>query len=135
MPNADVVRGIYDAFGRGDVAAILATLADDVEWEYGVNSTTVPWLQPRRGRDAVPGFIETLLSAIEIHRFEPKELLEAGDLVVAIIDFEFTIRATGRRVVEEDEAHLWRLADGKVVRFRHRADTHQQQLAYEGLVR
>jgi hypothetical protein len=133
MPNADVVRGIYDAFGRGDVAAILAQLADDVEWEYGVNSTTVPWLQPRRGRDAVPGFFETLFSAIEIHRFEPKEFLEGGGLVVVIIDFEFTVRATGRRVVEEDEAHLWRFAGGKVVRFRHRADTHQQQLAFEGL--
>ena len=132
MTNADVVRGIYDAFGRGDVAAILATLADDVEWEYGVNSTTVPWLQPLRGRDAVPAFFETLLPAIEIHRFEPKEFLEGGDLVVAIIDFDFTVRATGRRVVEEDEAHLWRFADGKVVRFRHRADTHQQQLAFDG---
>lgn len=130
MSHADTVRGIYEAFARGDVAAILETLADDVEWEYGVNSTTVPWLQPRRGRDAVPGFFETLFPAIEIHRFEPKELLESGDLVVAIIDFEFTVRATGRRVVEEDEAHLWRFADGKVVRFRHRADTHQQQLAY-----
>jgi len=132
MSNADVVRGIYDAFGRGDVPAILAQLADDVEWEYGVSSTTVPWLQPRRGRDAVPGFFELLVGAIEIHRFEPKQLLADGDLVVMIIDFEFTVRATGRRVVEEDEAHLWRFADGKVTRFRHRADTHQQQLAYEG---
>jgi ketosteroid isomerase-like protein len=133
MPHADTVRGIYDAFARGDVAAILEPLADDVEWEYGVNSTTVPWLQPRRGRDAVPAFFEALFGAVELHRFEAKELLEGRDLVVAIIDIEFTVRATGRRVVEEDEAHVWRFADGKVVRFRHRADTHQQQLAWNGV--
>lgn len=132
MSHADTVRGIYEAFARGDVAAILEPLADDVEWEYGVNSTTVPWLQPRRGRDAVAGFFQAFGSAVEIHRFEPKELLEGDGLVVAIVDLEFTVRATGRRVVEEDEAHVWRFADGKVTRFRHRADTHQQQLAFEG---
>jgi ketosteroid isomerase-like protein len=131
MSHADIVRGIYEAFARGDVAAILEPLAADVEWEYGVSSTTVPWLQPRRGRDAVPGFFEALGSAVEIHRFEPKEFLGGDDLVAVIIDFEFTVRATGRRVVEEDEAHIWRFAGGKVTRFRHRADTHQQQLAFE----
>lgn len=131
MSNADVVRGIYEAFWRGDIAAILAQLADDVEWEYGVSSTTVPWLQPLRGRGQVPRFFEVLGSAIEIHRFEPKAFLEGDELVLVIIDFEFTVRATGRRVVEEDEAHLWRFAGGKVTRFRHRADTHQQQLAWE----
>lgn len=135
MSHTDIVRGIYEAFARGDIAAILAPLADDVEWEYGVSSTDVPWLQPRRGRDAVPGFFQALGSAVEIHRFDPKEFLEGEDLVVVIIDFEFTVRSTGRRVVEEDEAHLWRFAGGKVTRFRHRADTHQQQLAFESTSR
>jgi ketosteroid isomerase-like protein len=31
--NADIVRGIYDAFGRGDIPAILETLSEDVAWE------------------------------------------------------------------------------------------------------
>lgn len=129
-----IVGAIYAAFGRGDVAGILAHLADDVEWEYGVSSTDVPWLQPLWGRDAVPGFFQVFAESVEVHRFEVKALLEGADLVVAIIDLEFTVRATGRRVVEEDEAHIWRFADGKVTRFRHRADTHQQQLAWEGSI-
>jgi len=132
MPHADVVRRIYDAFGRGDVAGILGHLDDDVEWEYGVNSTSVPWLQPRRGRDTVPGFFEALGSAVDFQRFEPKELLESGDVVVALVDLTFTVRATGRQVVEVDEAHIWRFADGRVIRFRHRSDTHQHQRAFEG---
>ena len=133
MSLADVVGAIYAAFGRGDIAGIQAHLADDVEWEYGVSSTTVPWLQPLRGRELVPRFFLVFAQSAEVHRFEIKALLEGPDLVVAIIDLEFTVRATGRRVVEEDEAHVWRFAGGKVVRFRHRADTHQQQLAWDGL--
>ena len=30
--SVDVVRGVYEAFGRGDVAAVLGAMADDVEW-------------------------------------------------------------------------------------------------------
>jgi uncharacterized protein len=132
MPHADAVREIYAAFMQGDVPTILAHLADDVEWEYGARSTTVPWLEPRHGRDAVPGFFQAFGSAVEMHRFDVKALLEGEDLVVAVVDIEFTVRATGRRVVEEDEAHVWRFANGRVVRFRHRADTLMHQQAFDG---
>ena len=30
--SVDVVRGVYEAFGRGDAAAVLGAMADDVEW-------------------------------------------------------------------------------------------------------
>ncbi|HET7480595.1 MAG TPA: nuclear transport factor 2 family protein [Rubrobacteraceae bacterium] len=131
MQNVAVVGQIYEAFGRGDVPAILDHLAEDVEWEYGVDSTDVPWLQPRRGRQEVPGFFEAL-GALEIHSFAPKTMLESDDVVVAIVDFEATVKETGQRISEEDEAHIWHFAEGKVVRFRHRSDTHQHQLAYQG---
>ena len=131
MSHLESVQKIYAAFGQGDVPTILAQLADDVEWEYGVNSTSVPWLQPRRGRNEVPQFFQALGGAVDMHHFAVKALLEGDDIVVALIDIDFTVRATGKRVVEEDEAHIWRFRDGKVVRFRHRADTHQHQRAYE----
>ena len=132
MSNVDTVRGVYEAFGRGDVAAILAKLASDVEWEYGVNSTDVPWLQPRRGRDQVAGFFQSL-AALDFHAFQPTAFLESGDVVVSLATVEATVKATGRRVVEEDEVHIWRFnAAGEVVRFRHRADTHLQWTAFHG---
>ncbi len=30
--SVDVVKGTYEAFGRGDVPAVLGGMADDVEW-------------------------------------------------------------------------------------------------------
>lgn len=130
MGHIPGIQDIYAAFGRGDVAAILERLADSVEWEYGIASTDVPWLQPRRGREAVGGFFAALGSALEIHRFETKTFLESGNVVVALCDFEATVKATGRRIDEQDEVHIWHFdAAGQVSRFRHRADTHQQWLA------
>ena len=132
MAYQETVRQMYDAFGRGDIPPILAALADDVEWEYGEVSTDVPWLQPRRGRAAVAGFFEAL-GAIDFHSFQPKALLESGPIVVSLIDLDATVRATGRRVVELDEVHIWHFdAAGRVVRFRHRADTHLHWEAYHG---
>jgi ketosteroid isomerase-like protein len=130
VSHVEVVQQIYQAFGRGDVPAILEHLAENVEWEYGVNSTDVPWLQPRRGRAQVPEFFQAL-AAVDIQKFQPKTLVEAGDVVLVLIDLEGTVRSTGRRVVEEDEVHIWYFdSDGKVVRFRHRADTHQHWVAF-----
>jgi len=125
VAHTDSVRRIYEAFGRADVAAILSHLADDVEWEYGVNSTDVPWLQPRRGKARVPEFFQAL-SALDIQRFEPTHFLETEAIVVVLVKLEATVRSTGRRIVEEDEVHIWYFdAAGRVTRFRHRVDTHQ----------
>ena len=92
----------------------------------------MPWLQRRSGRDAVAGFFESL-GALDFHAFTPKELLDGGAVVVALIDIDVTVKATGKRITEVDEMHVWRFnAGGKVARFRHGADTHAHQLAVKG---
>ena len=132
MSNLQTVREIYDAFGRGDVLAILSRLSESVEWEYGPASTNVPWLQRRRGRDGAAAFFASL-AHFDMHAFRPKEFLEGDGVVVVLLDVDFTVRATGRRIVEEDEIHVWRFdGDGRVVRYRHGLDTHMHQLAWAG---
>jgi hypothetical protein len=132
MTPIETVRHIYAAFGRGDIPAILACLAEDVEWEYGTPPNPVPWLQPLRGRSQVPRFFDTLMTQVEFQRFEPKQVLADGPLVVGLVDLEATVRATGRRVVEIDEVHLFHFdAAGRVARFRHRADTWQHATALQ----
>lgn len=132
MGNLGTVQQIYAAFGRGDVPAILGHLHESVEWEYGGNFTDVPWLQPRHGREGAGAFFVSL-GEIDIHRFAVKNLLEGEGVVAALVDIEFTVKATGKKVVEEDEVHLWHFnSEGKASRFRHRVDTHQHQRAWSG---
>jgi ketosteroid isomerase-like protein len=129
MSHVKTVQSIYEAFGKGDVPTILGHLAENVEWEYGIVSTNVPWLQARQGRAEVPKFFQALAD-FEITKFVVKTLLESGDIVVALIDLEGTVRSTKRPIVEEDEVHIWHFdAKGKVTRFRHRADTFQHWIA------
>jgi ketosteroid isomerase-like protein len=132
MSHAETVGKIYEAFGRGDIPAILERLSPTVEWEAGAPPTDIPWMQPRQGRQAVQGFFEAL-GALDFTRFQPTAVLESGLLVVALIDVAFTVRATGRTVVENDEVHIWRFdQQGLVTSFRHRVDTRQQAAALTG---
>lgn len=132
MTPIETVQQIYAAFGRGDVSAIQAMLADDVAWEYGDYPNAVPWLQTLHGRERVPAFFAAL-GGVELTRFEPKKLFGDADCVVAVIDAAFTVKATGKKVVETDEVHVWHFdARGQVSRFRHRVDTLQHVAALKG---
>ena len=57
--TAETVAGIYEAFGRGDIPAILATLADDVAWEVWPDHSHYPHLaDPERFLARVAEFTE-----------------------------------------------------------------------------
>ena len=99
------VQRIYEAFSRGDIPAILAHVADDVEWEYD-GHPEIPWLVPRHGKTGVTEFFHAL-GAIDIRSFVPKTIVGSERVVVALIDVEFVVRSTARRVKEPEEVHIW----------------------------
>lgn len=130
--NVARTRAVFDAFARGDVAFILDQLADDVAWEYGRVSNGVPWYQNRRGRAGAAEFFQSL-AAVEFHVFAPTRFVGDGDLVIVLLDSDYTVRATGRRVVYQDAVMLWRFDDaGRITHFAHRVDTHQAWAATQG---
>ena len=131
MNNADTVRGMYGAFRRGDIAAIVDRCAVDIEWEYHPSAAGVPWLAPRQGHDGVRAFFASL-GDFEFLRFEPSPIADLGDgLVIALVDVALILKRNGYRIREPEEVHLFRFdADGKLMRFRHSVDTHRLWLAH-----
>ena len=125
--NLATTRAIFDAFARGDVLFILERLAADVQWEYGVSATDVPWYQNRSGRDGALEFFQSL-AAIEFKTFQVKHLLEnaEGTVVAALLDSDYVVRATGKLVSYIDAVMLFRFnAAGEVSHFAHRVDLSQ----------
>jgi ketosteroid isomerase-like protein len=130
--NIEAVRAIYDAFGRQDVAAILEHLHNDVKWNAELSDEGPPWLRPRNGHDGVAEFFESL-QEVEFETFRPYSFMADGPFVVALLHVELTVEETGRRVVDESEAHLWRFdADGKVLSLRHLVNTRAHHVAWAG---
>jgi ketosteroid isomerase-like protein len=129
--HVDTVGAIYEAFGRGDVPAILEALADDVVWEGWADNSAqragVPWMAERRGRDQVAGFFD-VVGAWDVADFRLLSVMAGGDRVAAQVVIEATT-AEGRRFRDE-ELHLWTFdAAGKVAHMRHYADTAKQMAA------
>lgn len=127
MTNVETVAAIYEAFGRGDVPAVLSRLSSDVGWEKwaspGRAQDLLPYLKPRRGREEVGGFFKDVAEALEFHVFEPIGFFESPDHVLARIRFDVTVRASGKRI-QDEEIHLWRFdSSGEVTEFRHYLDT------------
>ena len=129
MSNVESVQAIYEAFGRGDVPAILDQLADDVAWDQDAPGYGVPIYEPGTGKDHAARFFEALQD-VEFARFEPTNFLTGGEQVAVTIDLEATVKATGKSF-RALEIHLWTFgADGKVSRFFHCIDRHAVVLAY-----
>jgi uncharacterized protein len=133
--NLKTVEAIYAAFGRGDVKAILETLADDVDWEvWSANfaqAEGVPWLQPKKGRAKVAEFFD-YIGKWKFGEFHVLSLLAGGNQVAAEIQLDAEITQTGGRLREE-EIHLWTFNDkGQVTRYRHYADTAKHIAAWRG---
>jgi ketosteroid isomerase-like protein len=128
VSNAQSVQTIYEAFGRGDVPAILDLMSDSVEWEQWEGSNNgqdagVPWLVRRSGKDGVAAFFQALAENLEVHSFVPVNLLEGGGQVAATISIDGTVTKTGERF-QDEEIHLWTFDEsGKVTGFRHYTDT------------
>jgi ketosteroid isomerase-like protein len=130
--NIETVRKIYEAFSRGDVPAIVERLSDDVSWEFGGSVQDIPWLEPGRGRQHAARFFGTL-QGFDFNKFEILSVMGDGDWVVGLAEVDLTWRATGTHVREACEPHVWKFdAAGRVIAFRHAADTHQHWLAAKG---
>ena len=129
--NVSTVAGIYEAFGRGDVPAILDRLADDVQWEQGIRTTAIPYYVPGVGKQHVVSFFENLAANLDLSHFEPLAICDGGDIVTVPIRYAGRIIGGGE-IAMDMECHVWRFcADGKVASFNHILDLAVQERAFE----
>ena len=130
--NVEIVRRIYDAVARRDVATPFDFYAKDIVWD--LSNWRPAELDPRpvyTGHDGVREAWRDRLSAWGEVDFEVEELIEAGDRVVAVIRDRQVGRSSGVPI-EAAHAAVWTLADGKVTRLQV-FDHCQQALEAVGL--
>jgi ketosteroid isomerase-like protein len=110
MSNVDNARAAYDAFSRGDLAALQEIFAEDAVW---VTSDELPLGGEVRGRETILGNFAQIPNYWTSFSVEPEEFIEAGDYVVV----RGTQRAgNDRGSFEAPFLHLLQFRDGKTVR-------------------
>jgi uncharacterized protein len=120
--NATTIRGIYEALARGDVAAVLAVLHEQIEWNEAEHFTYWPGGAFIGPEAVVAGVFARIGQDIDGFRIDVWRMVAAGDTVLAEARYGGTVKATGR-AIDAQVAHVWDLRDGKVVRFQQYTDT------------
>ena len=118
--SVEVVKGTYEAFGRGDVPAVLGAMADDIEW---YEAEGMPYGGLHRGPEAVAqNVFGPLIDDVPDFALRPEEFFVSGDTVAAVVRYTGTGKSTGKEL-DLQVAHVFDVRDGKITRFRQFADT------------
>ena len=126
--NIKTIARIYEAFGRGDVAAILDAVTDDVDWAAEAASPAAPWYGVRHGKDAVAAFFTDFGSAMEIEEFTPVSIAANDTDVLTVVRCRARSRSTGKTIAM-DLHHFFTFRDGKIAYYRGTEDTAQTEAA------
>jgi ketosteroid isomerase-like protein len=116
--NAAVVQNAYDAFGRGDIGAVIALLDDAVDWS---SPGTLPQGGQFQGKGGVGEFFQKVGGAWTELGLDLESVSEADNgLVIGVL------RASGTRQDGTPggygATHVFTVRDDKIVRFREYTD-------------
>ena len=96
--NADRIKALYEAFARGDVPTVIASMDPKIEWNEADNfiyADQNPYIGPQA---ILEGVFMRLGSEWSTFAAVPDEILGSGDSVVALGHYRGTYKATGTRV-------------------------------------
>jgi ketosteroid isomerase-like protein len=120
MNNLELVRGLYEAFAKGDVPTVLGLLDADIAW---TEAEGFPYGGTYNGPNAVlEGVFMRLGSEWDGFAVVPDEFIDAADTIVVLGKYSGAYKTTGKSF-EADFAHVWKIREGKAVRFVQYVDT------------
>jgi uncharacterized protein len=111
--NVDLVRPIYEEWGRGNWRPRFDVYHPNMEWGWSDEFPELAGVYEDH-EDPNPRLL-AWLSGWEHWRAEADEFLEFGDHVVVLATYHGRGRGSGVEVSQEG-AHVYELRDGKVVR-------------------
>ena len=127
MSNIDHAKAIYDAFGRGDIPAVLGGMDANVQWSEAEGNPYEPSGKPWSGPDAVLQNLFMKLGADwEYFKVLPSRFYDAGDTVVVELRYDAKHKETGKHL-DAQVCHLLDFRDAKLTRFQQYVDTAQLQ--------
>ena len=129
--NLDVVKGIYAAFAKGDVPAVLGAFDPQISWLEAENfllDDQNPYVGPMT---VATGVFQRLVERVDNFSVTPERFTDGGGTIVAEGRYRGTMKATGV-AADTQFAHVWRLQGGKVTGFQQYVDTKQWADAASG---
>jgi len=117
-----VVKDLYAAFDRGDLAHIDGLLAADVLWTFHGPQHLIPYAGVYKGKEGVRQFFSAVGATIEVREIVQRQFVESGD-TVAVVGWERSAaRETGGEFVA-NWLHLFTVKDNRIAGFEELTDS------------
>lgn len=127
MESKDIVSAVYDAFGRGDIPAVVELLDPQVHWHEAEGSPYHPGPNGWVGPDAiVANLFEKMGADWSEFAVHPRAFHDSGEVVVVEVRYAAAHAETGK-LLDAQSCHVWTVRDGRVTRFQQYMDTAQMQ--------
>ena len=112
--NVEIVRLGYEAFNRGDIEAVVATLDPGIEWWPAADELIT---QPYRGHDGYRALVAEAREGVPDLQAEIEEMFAGADRVVTCLRFWGRGRDSGAPV-EVRETNVARFREGRIIEVR-----------------
>lgn len=128
--SGDSIRGIYEAFGKGDVPTVLGAMDDKINWYEAENagwSDGNPFVGPNA---ILEGIFMPKGSAIDGFCVTPTNIIDGGDTVAVEGRYTGRVKTTGKPL-DAQFVHVWHFENGKAIRHQQYTDSKQWLEAFE----
>jgi uncharacterized protein len=109
--NVEIVRGVFDAFLRGELEAALDAFDPDVEFDVTLRADG----RVHQGHEGVREAVSTWVDTWDDYRLDIEEYIDEGDDVIVLATESGRGKGSGIES-EQKVTFTWSLSDGKVTR-------------------
>jgi len=121
--NVTRMKELYEAFSRGDVPTVLATMDEGIEWHETEGN---PWFTGRPfvgPQQIVEGVFQRIVAEFEGFEIHPIRFLGDGDTVIVEGRYRAKSHKATGKPLDAEVVHVWDLRNGQIVRFHQYVDT------------
>jgi ketosteroid isomerase-like protein len=121
MSHLDFVKGVYAAFGSGDVPKVLGAMHPQIQWTQTAGYQVGGGVH-RSPQAVLEHVFAKIPVAFESFSVDIERLIDAGNVILMQGHYVAKGKATGK-TVRAEVAHVVEIADGKIVRFDQYVDS------------
>lgn len=126
--NAALVQQGYRLFSKGDIPGVLKLMSPDVTWELP-KVDNVPFTGKYQGVEGVGRFFSALAGAMEILKFEPRELIAQGNKVIVLGESRYRVKQQ-KEEFDTKWVEVLTVENGKINSYQQFGDSAQLERAF-----
>jgi ketosteroid isomerase-like protein len=118
--NVLLLQSLFAALARGDLQVLVASFANDIDWEI-LGSPNLPFVRACRGREAAGRALHRNLESWHFGQIEIRDVIAQGNQVVVVGHDRGRFQPNGP-AAEVHYMQVFTMLNGQIAKFREIAD-------------